>query len=249
MNKLIFVKIGTNSIVTPNGQIRKKLLDNIALSVSIIKNHGYRVAIVSSGAIACGKIITKQALSNQAYASIGQPDLMTHWQRAFAKVGLITAQGLYVNNNLRNKKNQLSITKTLGELLIAGVVPIINENDTVTDAEIKALHGFGDNDQLASILARAKKAEFLFLLTTVDGIICPKTDKIIPHLFAYEYTVEKNLRMWKGDSNGGMPSKVKSAKDFVKEVKGARAIIASYQEPNILFRSIIAKEQIGTVIT
>ncbi|MBU4216656.1 hypothetical protein L6270_00705 [Candidatus Parcubacteria bacterium] len=248
MEKLIVIKVGTNSIVTPGDRIRKKLLDNIAESVRVIRKYGYRVIIVSSGAISCGKIITKQALSDRAYAGIGQPSLMMHWQEAFAKVDLVTAQGLYVNNNLHKKKNRQSTTKILSELLMAGIIPIINENDFVTDAETKDLFGFGDNDQLASLIAIAKQAAYLFLLTTVDGVFSPETDLLISELHPYEKKIENSLQTWKGESNGGMISKVKNAKTFVRSVQKSEAIIASFKEANILFRAIIAKENIGTKI-
>jgi len=244
----VVLKIGTRSIVTPDGCIREELLDRIAEDVFLLQQFDYHTIIVSSGAIACGKMLTNKLLSKQAYAGIGQPHLMASWEKAFAKVNLLTAQGLYVNSDLCKKESCKSATKTLGEYRRAGIVPILNENDMVTDAEVRDLFGFGDNDQLASLIARAQEAKFLFSLTTVDGVICPKKNTVIPLLSSRERVVESSLQSWKGDSHGGMTSKVHSAKAFVRSVKGSRAFIASYREEDILRRVIIERERIGTEI-
>jgi len=249
MKKLLVLKIGTKSIVDDDGHIRKSLLDNVAENVYIAHQLDWRVIIVSSGAIACGKMITKKELSNQAYAGIGQPELMIHWKKAFAKRHITIAQGLYANKNLERKENRESATKVLYELLDNEIVPVVNENDLITDAEVRDLCGFGDNDQLASLIARAKNANLLIYLTTVPGVINPYTDRVIPKLSAFEHRIEDSLQSWDGDSNGGMRSKLQSAKAFVRATKNSRAIITSFREKDILCKILIDHKTVGTEIS
>jgi glutamate 5-kinase len=248
MKSLIVVKIGTGSIVE-KGAIQTRLLNNIASEVHYLTDNNYNFIIVSSGAIACGKKIAPKGLDNDIYAGIGQIKLMNHWQKSFAKFGFTVAQALYISSNLRQDDQRKSIVKKLKKLLASNIIPIVNENDLISDEEINDLEGFGDNDQLASLLAQAMNANVLFFLTNVNGVIDPESRKIINKISVDDEEIEKRLETWPGDSKGGIRSKVKSAKDFVKTRAGSRAIIASHKEIDILIQRIIYNSTIGTEIS
>ncbi|GAB4145363.1 MAG: glutamate 5-kinase [Patescibacteria group bacterium] len=179
MSELIILKIGTSSITKNDGLPDLKFMAGVAEQVEHIIQNGNKVIIVSSGAIGCGrrKILPNQTdvLNNdqsqelalkQAYAAIGQAELMRYWQTAFdqrpVSQHLLTQHVFQTNETLENFKNCLFTTLQLG------VVPVLNENDAVSTAEID--HKFTDNDSLAVHVAKAVKASKIIILTDTQGL-------------------------------------------------------------------------------
>lgn len=246
-NNIIVLKVGTKAIMTKGGNIRKKLLEDIARDVKEAIGLGQKVVIVSSGAIGLGKkskFLAGKELTNQVYSMVGQDQMVREWRIAFNKVGLEVGGALYVNKDLE-KKRKGHIIKSLNECLDCGLVPVINENDAITTDEIKDLCGFGDNDRLASLIAIAVKASHLVLLTTVSGVEDPISGKIIPVIKAKERKIQRGLKVRAGDSNGSMISKLKNAKLTAR--RGVLATIASYKQKGVI-AGLLRGERMGTLV-
>ncbi|KZV90832.1 glutamate 5-kinase, partial [Exidia glandulosa HHB12029] len=169
----IVIKLGTSSIV--HEQTHKPLLTTLSSVVECVaelRAQGHRVVLVSSGAIGVGlqrmdlPARPKQLAKKQALAAIGQGRLIALWDNLFSQLGQPIAQILITRGDIADRTRYLNAVNTLTELLSMGVVPIVNENDTVSVSEIK----FGDNDTLSAITSSMIKADYLFLLTDVDGL-------------------------------------------------------------------------------
>ena len=216
----LVVKIGTSTITYGTGKINYRRIDNLCKVVSDLRNSGVEVILVSSGAIGMGvgklhlhkkptDIATKQAA-----ASVGQCELMYVYDRAFSEFNqtvsqiLITAEDVEIPLRLKNFRN------TINKLLSLVVIPIINENDTVSVEEF----GIGDNDTLSAIVAKSVNADLLVLLSDIDGLYTAD-----PHKTHTAKLIEKvkeiddkivSLAKGKGSelATGGMETKIKAAK-------------------------------------
>jgi len=153
--KRIVVKVGTNLLSSSDG-IDDDRIDAISAQIAALKERGYQVLLVSSGSIGLGakelringKV--KQIPLRQACASIGQPLLMTSWRRSFKKSGLLCSQVLLTRRDLNNRLTYVNLRNSITTLLDLGVVPVFNENDTVSTVEIGV---FGDNDRMSAMVA------------------------------------------------------------------------------------------------
>ena len=207
----------------------------IADQVAALKRRGIEVVIVSSGAIALGvkrlKLATRptELPALQAAAAVGQSQLMQHWEHAFAPHELEIGQVLVTHDDLGDRRRFLSARLTLRALLDHGVVPIINENDTVATEEIK----LGDNDQLSALVCNLVSADLLVMLTDVEGV------RDVDREAAPVATGSTS-----GVGSGGMASKVGSARIVVRT--GVPAVVAPGREPDVLVR-VIAGEDVGTL--
>ncbi|UCG79023.1 MAG: glutamate 5-kinase [Nitrospirota bacterium] len=169
--KTIVVKVGSNILTTEYG-INDKRIGSIAKAVSTIHEMGYSVAVVSSGAVVAGK--RKLHLDNknldiklkQASAAVGQSSLIRFYERRFAQYGKMVAQILITQDAFDDRRRYINAKNTIQTLFSFGIIPVINENDTVAVDEIK----FGDNDRLASLVAGMLGAERLFILSDVEGL-------------------------------------------------------------------------------
>ncbi|HMK61731.1 MAG TPA: glutamate 5-kinase [Dissulfurispiraceae bacterium] len=216
----IVVKIGSNILTHSNGRLNHKRIHSIAHDVSLASEAGYEVVLVSSGAIAAG--MEKMGLTEkpteivlkQAAAAAGQSSLMRIYERSFGRHNKKVAQILLTRNVVSFRPTYLNSRNTLNTLLSYGLIPIVNENDTVATDEIK----FGDNDHLAAIVAGLIDADRLIILSDVDGLYSadPKKDdkaRIIP--FVREITPALEARAGGAGSRvgtGGMYSKLLAAK-------------------------------------
>lgn len=218
--KIIVIKIGSALIIEPkNYQLRRKWLDNLAKEVSILKQKGYKVVIVSSGSIICGcKILKKQrkdlALDQlQAVAAFGQVFLIEHFKNQFNKHNLSVAQMLITSADCQNRRSYLNMRDTLDKLLEMDIVPIINENDSVVTDEIR----FGDNDRLSAQVAQLINAELLIILSDIDGLYDknPKEHNNAQLITEINQIDDKIINMAQNATNdfgtGGMASKIKAA--------------------------------------
>lgn len=250
----IVVKIGS-SLVTNNGQgIDRAALSNWTRQIAELAKQNKHVVLVSSGAVAEGMQRLgwtkrpKMVHELQAAAAIGQMRLMYAYESCFDQHGLITAQILMTHDDLSDRTRYLNAQTTIRTLLEYGVIPIINENDTVTTSKVK----LGDNDTLGALVANLIDADLLVILTDQAGLYTadPRKDpsaKLISLANASDPTLEA---MAGGAGTqyglGGMATKVTAAHRAARS--GAHTIIAAGKEPDVLIRLIINDESIGTFI-
>jgi len=232
----IVVKVGSALMVDPQlGLVRGKFVQHLASDIKRWRDQGREVILVSSGAIALGrKAISDSPLrrldEKQAAAAIGQPKLMSALAEGFAPTGLTLAQSLITLDDTERRRRWLNARATLETLLSRGIVPVINENDTVATDEIR----YGDNDRLAARVAQMVSADALILLSDVDGLytadprIAPGAEHV-PHITG-EITPE--IEAMAGGVNadaavgsGGMATKIDAAK--IAWGAGCRTAIAS----------------------
>jgi glutamate 5-kinase len=220
MKQTWVIKIGSNLLTSGGSSINLHLIYNLASQISQIKTQNINVILVSSGAIASGLGVIKLGSKPtdihklQALASIGQMDLMHSYENAFSQFDITTAQILLTNENLKNQDRYDNIFGTLHTLLEWGVVPIVNENDTVATDEIK----FGDNDNLAALLSNLVAANKLIILTDQEGLFDKNPSKHNDaKLIKTIDKTDKNLEVFATSESssvgtGGMRSKVLAAK-------------------------------------
>ncbi|HEU0029148.1 MAG TPA: glutamate 5-kinase [Kofleriaceae bacterium] len=220
----------------------------IADQVLELRRRGVEIVIVSSGAIALGmrrlRLATRptELPALQAAAAVGQSQLMQHWEHAFAAHDVAIGQVLVTHDDLGDRRRFLSARLTLRALLDHGVVPIINENDTVATEEIK----FGDNDQLAALVCNLVSADALVILTDVEGVR-DATGQRMPVV----RDIDREAAPVAGGStsgvgSGGMASKVGSARIVTRT--GVPAVIAPGREPDVIVRAL-AGADVGTLFT
>ncbi len=216
----IVVKIGSNLLTDSAGRINHRRIGSLADEISELTHSSIEVVMVSSGAIASGlrklglKSKPKEIRKKQATAAVGQPLLMWVYEKYFLKHKKHIAQILLTRDDLSDRIRYINAKNTILTLLEMGVIPIINENDTVATDEIK----FGDNDQLAALVSGLVEANRLIILSDVDGLYTgdPKKDpnaKIIRHVKEFSKEIETIAKPTStGYGTGGMYSKVLAAK-------------------------------------
>ena len=249
----LVVKVGS-ALVTNNGAgLDKDALDAWARQIAALRAEGREVALVSSGAIAAGMQRLGWARRPhemnklQAAAAVGQMGLVEAYEKAFSRHGLQTAQILLTHEDLSDRTRYLNARSTLTTLLSLGVVPIINENDTVVTDEIK----FGDNDTLGALVANLIEADALIILTDQQGLYTadPRKDPSAT-LISEERAENTALEAMAGGagtgiSKGGMITKVRAAQRAARS--GAHTCIASGREADALLRVTHGKA-IGTLL-
>ncbi len=244
------IKIGS-SLLTNDGQgLAVDALDSWVEQMAALQNAGHEVLLVSSGAVAEGmtRLGWKQrphALHElQAAAAVGQMGLVQAYESRFQKYGLHTAQVLLTHEDLSNRQRYLNARSTLCALLGLGVIPIVNENDTVTTEEIR----LGDNDTLAALVANLVEANLLVLLTDQAGLLDgdPRSNpdaRLIREAQAGDVQLETVAAGGGALGRGGMLTKVRAAARAARS--GTLTLIASGKEDNVLQR-IAANEELGT---
>lgn len=253
--KKVVIKIGTN-ILTKEGtiEIDTAYVRRIAGQINSLLKAGRCVLIVSSGAIGMGagqlgitKTI-KDTRLHQACAAIGQPLLMAQYRKAFARCGVTVAQVLITAEVLNNRKTYLNLRNSIETLLKLGVVPILNENDSVSTDEIGS--AFGDNDRLSALVASKIDADLLIMLSDIDALYDKDPRKYkgttaIRTVFEITGEIERSAA---GPGTkyaaGGMKSKIEAAK--IASNAGCRIVLANGRIKNVIGR-IIRGEEIGTI--
>lgn len=168
-SKRLVIKVGSLAVTMESGGVDQQKISNLVDDLKLLKDQGYLPVLVSSGAINTGRMWIKKddsISSQQAAAALGQPILMRAYIEAFNKVGQRCAQILVTHEDFKDRKRFLNIRNTVNCLIENNIVPIVNENDTVSFAEISV----GDNDQLAAMMTEAVDADALILLTEADGL-------------------------------------------------------------------------------
>lgn len=250
----IVVKVGTNLLSDKSG-IDKNRIREIVDEIVSLRERGVQTLLVSSGAVGLGAKALKHESAvqyiplRQACAAIGQPVLMDAWQREFSKHGLLCSQILITRSVLNNRTSYNNLRTAVMTLLDLGVIPVFNENDVVSTAEIGNV--FGDNDRMSALVASKIDASLLVLLTDIDGLYTgnPKTDEKAEKITTLS-TIDSTVMSWaagKGSvfSTGGMKTKLLAAE--IAQKGGCGTVIASGFEKNILTR-IMDGEETGTYI-
>jgi glutamate 5-kinase len=176
--KTIVLKVGTSSIVDENGELNTIRMTQLAWDIIDLRSKGYQVVLVSSGAVACGRKYVNCAKSplpqDQVLAALGQPEMFQTWKNIFQLTANTTcAQLLYTSIDL-NPENQIAYEATkncLISIMEQGIIPIINENDAVSLEELEMMSTFGDNANLAALVAVMLEADLLSIATNTNGIL------------------------------------------------------------------------------
>ena len=249
--KKMVIKIGSSSLTSKAGGLDKVSVKRFVNEVSSLIKRGMEVIIVTSGAIAAGlenlniKKKPEDITLLQAAASIGQVELMRLYSNLFLTSGLKIGQILLTHEDTTRREQYLNIKNTIKNLIGLNIVPVINENDSVAVDEIK----FGDNDQLAALVAILAESDILIILTDIDGMY-DKNPRIYSDakLISYIDKINEDIEKAAGGIGstygiGGMESKIKAAK--ICSFSGIKTIIANSKRKNIL-NKIIAGEDVGT---
>ncbi len=245
--KRIVLKLGTGILTSGVGQLDTEKIAAVGREVAALRRKGFEVIIVSSGAVGLGmgrlglEARPAKLSSLQKCAAVGQSILIQTWQKAFDPHGMIVAQLLLTADDVRVRQRHLAVKELLEELLAEAIIPVINENDSVSAEGIK----FGDNDTLSALVASLTKSDMLVILSTAPGLIDMKgTGKILPVVEKITPEIEA---MAGGTTSptavGGMVSKIKAAK--VAGQSGCGVFIASGEDPATLQR-LVAGEPTGT---
>lgn len=250
--KRIVVKVGTSTLLYPNGKINLYRIEHLVRELSDLASQGREVILVTSGAIGAGMV--RMGLSErpdsmqekQALASVGQVLLMHLYDKFFTEYGQVAGQVLLTKENFANHDQYINARNTLLTMLKNGIIPVINENDAVTVAEVK----IGDNDTLSATVAAIVDADVLIILSDIDGVYdanpqtCPEA-KLLPEIKEITSGVEA-MAGGAGSAvgTGGMATKIEAAK--IATAAGVTMFIASGGENGMLGR-IIAGENAGTV--
>lgn len=246
INRIVF-KFGTNVLRNDEGYISLARIYSFIEAIAKFHRMGKEVLIVTSGAVGLGaKKINVEDLDEvtlkQACAAIGQSQLMSIYEDGFSKFDIVTAQILLTEEDFSNRRRYLNLHSTLNMLLKYKVVPIINENDTVSSDELKQLYdvtqiSFSDNDKLSALVASELDADLLIILSDINGLYDdnPKTNpnaKFIHKVFEVTKEIENlGLDASKG-GRGGMKTKLQAAKIVTRS--GCALFIANGKKPNVL---------------
>lgn len=240
--KRLVVKIGSGLIRSPEGVLREDTVRQYAQQLSTLRKQGVEVILVSSGAIALGMPVLQQERMpstialQQAAAAIGQSHLIWNYERLFGMFNQQVAQILLTHADLRQRGRYLNAHNTLQTLLAHGVIPIINENDTVSVDEIR----FGDNDTLSAMVCNLVDADTLIILTDIDGLYSadPRLDPeaaLIPEVKRIDSRIEALAgRTTHETGRGGMYSKIQAAK--IAGASGMHTYIANGLKPGIILQ-------------
>ena len=251
--KRIVVKIGTN-ILTKDSGVDTGYVRRVARQISELMKTGRQVVIVSSGAIGMGSGHLEQVgkvknvKMRQAYAAIGQPLLMAEWRKSFLRYGVTVAQVLVTAEVLNHRKTYLNLRNSIETLLKLGVVPVLNENDSVSTDEIGT--AFGDNDKLSALVASKIDADVLIMLSDIDALYDkdPRKSTEAKAIAAVYEITEDIMRSAGGRGSelgtGGMKTKIEAAK--IAADAGCRMVLGNGRVKNVVGR-IMSGEEIGTV--
>ncbi len=245
----IVVKVGSQVLCRDDGTLDDAVLVALVGGLADRLRAGQEVAFVSSGAVASGTgVASKLNLGKQALAAIGQPLLMARYRELFATHGLQVAQILLTHADLADRGRFLHARRVMAELMAAGVLPIINENDTVAVEELK----FGDNDALAAQVAHVVGADVLVLLTETDGLYTanPHDDATAQRIANGQSHDDALLAVASGGKSafgtGGMHSKLLAARKAGSV--GVTVAIARGKNPGVL-QALFAGKDVGTLLT
>ncbi len=254
----VVVKLGSNLFFNDSGQVAVDRIFSFIEDVAAARLAGRQMIVVSSGAVALGanaldmKSAPASLRQKQALAAVGQSRLMNLYEQGFAKHGLTPAQILLTEEDFSSRKRYLNLRHTLATLLDMGVVPVINENDTVSTSELEITdrsRSFGDNDKLSALVMSKLEAQALVLLSDVDGMYTdnPRENpaaQLIHEVHEITPEIEASAGGKSARGRGGMSTKLQAARIAMNS--GGMAVIANGLKPGIIAR-VLNGEQEGTL--
>lgn len=246
--KRIVIKIGSSSLTHPEtGELNLTKIEKLIRVLSDLRGEGKEVVLVSSGAIAAGRQAfghhkrPDSLAEKQAFAAVGQARLMMIYQKLFSEYNQLSAQILMTKNTMVNNVNRKNAQNTFNELLSLGVIPIVNENDSISTYELQNLEKFGDNDTLSAMVAALVRADLLILLSDIDGLFTddPNTNPDAKFIDVVENLDDNLLNMGKGTSGskvgtGGMATKLTAAQ--IASAAGVDMVIANGADFHIIHK-------------
>lgn len=259
-SKRIVIKVGTSTLMYPNGAINLKRIERLTFVLTDLKNRGKEVILVSSGAIGVGMNLMHLSErpttipEQQAVAAVGQSELMNLYSNFFMNYAQIIGQILLTRDIVEFPTSRLNALNTFEQLLETGIIPIVNENDTVSVEEMDHLTKFGDNDQLSAIVAEITSADLLIMLTDVDGFYDKNPGKYEDAKLFSEIAdiTEKHYQQSGGEGSrfgtGGMVTKLKAADYLLHLDRPAQMVLTNGNTPDAMF-DIVEGKSIGTLFT
>lgn len=252
----IVVKVGTSTLTEDNGAMNFRTIDKLAQVLSALHNEGNQVVLVSSGAIAVGvnkmrlPVKPKNVCMKQAAAAVGQCELMHIYDKCFGEYGNIIGQILLTAEDIAVKEKRRNLKNTFEALLENGMIPIVNENDSVSHAEIESEKKvFGDNDMLSAIVAKLCEADRLIILSDIEGLYNgnPKEQEDVELIHSVPEITEELKQLAAGTGSnrgtGGMITKLEAAE--YATLHGMDVHIAHGNDPENIYR-IMEDEPVGT---
>jgi glutamate 5-kinase len=241
------VKVGTSVLTDENGQLDRNAINRIARQMAALNERGIKLTLVSSGAVGAGMgraHLPKRPRSTpmlQATAAVGQPLLMSLYERALGRYGLHVGQVLVTRSDFEQRQRYVNINNTINSLHRLQAIPIINENDTIA---VDELERFADNDTIAAMVTNLLKADLLVLLTVVDGLLDQGGNRVdlIPKVNREVYSLVTADRSALG--SGGMTGKLNAAAMVTNAGEGV--VIADGRKPNVLTR-LLEGQRVGTI--
>ena len=248
MKKRIAIKIGSNVLALKEGGLDLKRIKQLVSQVSALHRQGFEVIMISSGAVAAGRaLITDDKLdavsARQLFSAIGQAKLINHYHEFFAKEGILCGQVLTTKESLSTRSHYLNQRNCMEVMLQHGVVPIVNENDTISVTELM----FTDNDELSGMVATMMNAEKLIILSNIDGIYngnpSDPQSSVIREVLPGKRDLSSHIQASKSSfGRGGMQTKTNIASKVADE--GLEVIIANGKKDDILLKLLTSDEDI-----
>jgi glutamate 5-kinase len=251
--KRIVIKVGSSILASIEKGLQYEVFSHLTKEISDLKRQGYEIVLVSSGAIAAGmeklgyKTRPQAITQKQATAAVGQTRLMNIYESYFSRYQQMVAQVLLTHDDLSHRRRFLNARNTLLTLLEIGIIPVINENDTVVVDEIK----FGDNDNLSALVTNLIGADLLIILTDMDGL-CDSDPRVNPHARCIPLVedIDMDMEGFVGETKsemsvGGMISKIQAARKASRF--GIPTVVAQGTREGVL-RQILKGKEIGTLI-
>ena len=252
--KRIVFKVGTSTLTYENGKLNLHRIESLCKVLSDLQNSGKEIVLVSSGAIGVGvgKLglpeRPKETSRKQAVAAVGQCELMFIYDKLFGEYNHTVAQILLTRDVMINDHSKQNVINTFQELLAMGIIPVVNENDTVAIDELEGSN-FGDNDTLSAIVADIAEADALVILTDIDGLYDadPRKSPEAKRIPEVRY-IDENIRKMAGGSGsnrgtGGMSTKISAA--VVAMEAGIDCYVISGNDPAVLYDLLEGKD-VGT---
>lgn len=250
--KRIVVKVGTSTLTYETGKVNFTRIDRLVRVISDLVNQGREVALVTSGAIGVG--VGKLNLpekpktigEKQAVAAVGQCELMHIYSKFFAEYGHVVGQILLTRDVVEDDHRRENVTNTFENLLKRAIIPIVNENDSVSIEEIKNINNFGDNDTLSAVVSEVIHADLLIILSDIDGLYdCDPRENESSKLISVIHEITADIEACAGGAGssrgtGGMATKISAAR--ISAAAGVDMVICNGSNPDIIMDIVEGKE-------
>lgn len=252
----IVVKVGTSTLTYETGKVNLTRIDRLSRILSDLVNQGKEVVLVTSGAIGVGvgklNLLEKPKTigEKQAVAAVGQCELMHIYSKFFAEYGHMVGQILLTRDVVEDEHRRENVCNTFENLLKRAIIPIVNENDSVSIEEIKNITNFGDNDTLSAVVASIIKADLLIILSDIDGLYdCDPRSNSNSQLISVIDEITAEIEECAGGAGtqrgtGGMATKISAAR--IATEAGVNLVIANGSDPAGIM-DIINGEEVGSL--